>query len=114
MRNAPWFHLERYRLTGMGEPGTRHGAFRIPCGNNNFLHVIVSDGPDWEHVSATTPFRCPTWAEMCRLKDLFWAENEVVMQLHPPKSDYVNLHPYCLHLWRPINDTIPLPPLAYV
>lgn len=22
------------------------------------------------------------------------------MQVHPPRSEYVNLHPYCLHLWN--------------
>lgn len=46
---------------------------------------------------------------MCFIKDLFWGEEEVVMQLHPAKSQYVNQHDYCLHLWRPKTIAIPLP-----
>ncbi len=46
---------------------------------------------------------------MNKVKDLFFEESEAVMQLHPPKKDYVNSHPYCLHLWRPRSIEIPLP-----
>lgn len=88
------------------------------------LKVIASDGlvvPDespelagWEHVSVSLPDRCPTWAEMCRIKDLFWDEDDTVVQFHPPRSQYVNNHPYCLHLWRPLNEAVPLPPSILV
>lgn len=27
----------------------------------------------------------------------------MVIQIHPAKSEYVNLHPYALHLWRKEN-----------
>jgi len=122
MKAAPWFNLERYRLKGMGERGQRHGAFRIPFQGRD-LHVIASDGVGegiedlgeaWEHVSATLPNRCPNWAEMSYLKEAFWDDHETVMQLHPPKSTYVNYHPYCLHLWKPVRLTIPVPPIIYV
>ena len=46
---------------------------------------------------------------MCYVKGLFWEDHECVMQLHPPKSDYVNNHPYCLHMWRPLDVEIPRP-----
>ena len=26
------------------------------------------------------------------------------MQLHPAEQEYINQHPYCLHLWRPQTD----------
>ena len=58
--------------------------------------------------------RCPNWLEMCFAKGLFWEDEEAVMQLHPPKSDYVNCHPYCLHLWKPLETAIPLPPSIMV
>lgn len=79
------------------------------------LRIIASDGLSWEHVSVSLPHRCPTWAEMCFVKSLFWDDEDCVMQLHPPKSDWVNNHNYCLHLWRPSTDVkqIPLPP-AYL
>lgn len=64
----------------------------------------------WEHVSVSTDRRCPNWPEMSFVKDLFWEPEETVVQFHPPQSEYVNHHPYCLHLWRPIDAIIPLPP----
>lgn len=47
---------------------------------------------------------------MCFMKDIFWNEDEVCMQIHPKKENYVNIMPYCLHIWRPINKEIPTPP----
>lgn len=57
--------------------------------------------------------RCPTWAEMCYVKETFWDDPEdVVIQYHPPKSEYVSNHQNCLHLWRPADkegNPIPIP-----
>ncbi len=64
---------------------------------------------DWEHVSVSLSDRCLTWEEMCFIKDVFWEEGDAVVQYHPPKSDYVNNHDYTLHLWRPLNGSIPMP-----
>ena len=60
----------------------------------------ASEGAGWEHVSVSLPDRCPTWEEMSFIKNLFWDEEDFVIQIHPAGSDYVDLHPYCLHLWR--------------
>jgi hypothetical protein len=84
------------------------------------LRIIASAGVEnsqfsWEHVSVSTSrARTPTWAEMCQVKDLFWDEEDCVVQYHPPRSDYVNHHPYVLHLWRPIGVTLPRPPSIMV
>jgi hypothetical protein len=52
---------------------------------------------------------------MCFIKDTFWDGEDCVMQLHPPRSEYVNNHPYCLHLWRPTDGrVIPQPPSIFV
>lgn len=97
--------------------GELHGAFvlRGPKGSN--LRVI-SSGIDseygWEHVSVSRHNKTPSWDEMCFVKDLFWGEDEVVIQYHPAKDDYVNHHPYCLHLWRPIDGKFPTPPSLLV
>lgn len=66
--------------------------------------------PAWEHVSVSTPVRCPTWEEMCFVKGIFWDQEDAVIQLHPPRSEWINDHPYCLHLWRPIGIELPRPP----
>ncbi len=101
---------EQYRTNG--EPSD-NGAFVIPIKTAKIC-VIASSGMDWDHVSASMRFRCPTWGEMCIIKRLFFRDDEEVMQLHPPLSNYKNLHPYCLHLWRPHHDKIPMPPLILV
>src|SRR5262245_319422 len=96
-----------------GSPrGAVWGAF-IVAGPLGERLKIISSGIDksygWEHVSVSCEHRTPTWAEMSWVKDVFWREDEAVMQLHPPKKNYVNCHPYCLHMWRPLNGKIPLP-----
>lgn len=73
------------------------------------LRIIASDGAGWEHVSVSLADRCPTWGEMCFIKDAFWDDEDAVVQYHPSKRDYVNHHPYCLHLWRPIDQALPIP-----
>lgn len=71
--------------------------------------------PLWEHVSVTiapkgkAATRCPTWEEMCWVKEQFWTENECVVEYHPPKSEYVSFHNFCLHLWRPTGQALPMP-----
>lgn len=87
-----------------------NGLFAIKKGKLKF-HVIASDGLGWDHVSVTISNRkrTPSWPEMCFIKDLFFNESECVIQYHPAKSDYVNFNKYCLHLWRPQNESISMP-----
>lgn len=89
-----------------------NGVFDIPIKTHlsGHLKVIASSDAGWDHVSASLPDRCPTWDEMGMLKDLFFSSYELVIQYHPPKANYVNHHPYTLHLWRPQKADIPLPP----
>lgn len=73
--------------------------------------VIWSTGGGWDHVSVS-PFKhshTPTWDEMCTLKDMFFREDETVVQFHPAKSEYVNNMPNCLHLWKPTAAELPTP-----
>lgn len=78
------------------------------------MAIIVSWAEGWEHVSVSLRNRCPTWDEMCLVKDIFWRDDECAVQFHPPKSEYVNLHPYCLHLWKKIGESFETPPKAFV
>lgn len=108
------FHVpERRRITTGPLRSTEfdgnNGAFDL-----GRYFIIASDGGGWDHVSVSIfgGFRKnPSWDDMCKIKEIFWDEEDTVIQFHPPKSEYVNNHPYTLHLWRP-NDpdvTIPLP-----
>lgn len=114
----------RQQFNGYESPiGERFSAFEIRIGKQ-LLRAIASDGSDWvesglklpawEHVSVSLGHRCPTWQEMSFVKDLFWDEEETVIQFHPPKSDYINVHPHCLHLWKPIGLKLPRPPSSTV
>lgn len=92
----------------------RVGAF-IVRHNEIDLRIIASGGGGWDHVSVSTENRCPTWEEMELIAKLFFNDDEVAMQLHVPKTDHINNHPYTLHWWRPrVNQKIPLPPKHYV
>ena len=103
--------LEKYRKKHPAgwphEKGDDFGWFEIPTKiGGPVICIQVSPGfmaKGWEHASVSLAMRCPTWEEMCMIKDLIWTEDQTVVQFHPPKSDYVNNHKYCLHLWR-MND----------
>ena len=72
--------------------------------------VCFSYGGGWEHVSvALFGGKTPSWNDMCALKDMFWNNEECVVQFHPPKSEYVNNVENCLHLWKPIGQEFPIP-----
>ena len=87
-----------------------NGAFQLTVD----LFAIASDGEGWEHVSVSRKDRTPTWEEMCTVKNLFWEDEDVVIQFHPAKSQYINNHPYCLHLWRRADAQYDLPPSCLV
>ncbi len=118
-----------------------NGAFQVESPEPGWrLALICSDASDpdirerWEHVSVHAyreqrvevvgllgrgikpglKQRTPTWKEMAYVKDLCWDGEDVVMQLHPRKSEYVNNHPHVLHLWRPVDVAIPTPPSIFV
>ncbi|MCL1999302.1 MAG: hypothetical protein FWG65_11100 [Turicibacter sp.] len=76
--------------------------------------IIFSTGDDWDHVSVSHKHRPPTWDVMCEVKKIFWADDECVVQYHPKKSEYINNHPNCLHLWKPQNVNFPTPPKIFV
>jgi len=107
--------LEKWRSTEGFMPSNRgdtHGFFEIPSMDKKRpfakLRVLAAQkGMEWEHVSVSLQHRIPTWAEMCKVKDLFWDEDEVVVQYHPRKEDYVNNHQHCLHLWRHVDMITP-------
>ena len=115
-----WPFLEQHRVTKptTGIP-TQYitdsswgfcGMFRFTA-NNQFVRCVVSDGEGWKHVSVSVEgdTRPPKWETMCAVKDLFWEEEDWVMQFHPAHSEYVNHHPGCLHLWEPTELEFPKP-----
>jgi hypothetical protein len=114
--------LRTHRQLGTDSSYGNNGVFILHYRKEE-LHVIASDDRDWppelgplkwEHVSVTARNRIPTWEEMCFVKNLFWDLDDCVIQFHPPGWRYVNRNPNCLHLWRPIEFAIPLPPIQCI
>jgi len=90
------------------------GVFRFPSPvAGRLLLVIVSADAGWEHASVSLEpesKRCPVWEEMDAVKRRLWRPDEAVMQLHPPEAEHLSFHPTTLHLWRPADGALPLPP----
>lgn len=108
--------LDKYRIPDTPyEGGSYGGVFLIPYPLGGIdLRCIASNGDGWDHVSVSLHNRIPTWHEMQYVKRTFFYPKETVMQLHVPDDDHINVHPHCLHLWRPHNGKIPLPPKVFV
>jgi hypothetical protein len=109
-------HRVRYGKMGSDAGYGNNGAFIITSPYRSTLFIVASDELGWEHVSVSInrQKRCPTWQEMHWVKTLFWRDDECVVQYHPPEADYVNCHPYTLHLWRPVDVEMPRPPYILV
>lgn len=77
------------------------GMFRFTL-KGHLIRCVASDSGGWQHVSISQEYenKLPTWGMMCAIKELFWEDEDWVVQFHPAKSQYVNCHPYVLHLWR--------------
>lgn len=78
------------------------GYIKLP-GSKTCTVVWSENEMGWEHVSVAPKHKyvMPTWDDMCFLKDVFFTDDEEAYQIHPKKSDYVNIKDNCLHLWRP-------------
>jgi len=94
-----------------------NGAFGFII-NGLKVRVIASDGAPgmdrkrWQHVSVSIhgSSLTPSWPVMCQVKELFWEPEDWVVQFHPAKSENISNHPGCLHMWKPLDQALPLPP----
>jgi len=66
------------------------------------------DGSAWLHLSVAHPRRAPGWGDMRRAKELFLGDRWAVSVL-PREVEYVNIHPFCLHLFAPLDGARRLP-----
>ena len=109
----PFHEIVFDRRVHLDERGDEGIAFimRSPWGGKGeILRVIASNGFGWDHVSVSLAKRCPTWPEMSVVRDLCFKPEECIMELHVPRAEHINHHPYALHMWRPHDVEIPRPP----
>lgn len=112
-------HLDKYRKVhpnlGTSPSGALYGFFVAKRWDTQL--AIISSGErhdgelgEWEHVSVSLYRRSglPTWNLMCWVKELFWRDDESILQFHPMASEYVSIAEV-LHLWKPPYEVV-LPP----
>lgn len=131
MKRAPEQYRQKSGMIATNSSFGNNGLFVIPhpkirayffdciISDDTAVHeqfkAIIEGSTSWEHVSVrlwskdakgrrVNSERCPTWAEMCFIKDTFWDPEETVVQYHPPHSEYVNNNEWTLHLWKPGCD----------
>lgn len=85
------------------------------------LKIVFSTYGRWDHVSVSgakktdlQPVRIPSYHEMVKIKRILFRPDEVVMELHVAEDDHINTNTHVLHLWRPQDREIPLPPKIMV
>ena len=80
------------------------GYIDLKCSNRQVKFFAGRNEGGNEHVSISLHGmrKLPTWEEMCEVKDIFWGDEEEVVQIHPKKSEYVDFGEV-LHLWRPAD-----------
>lgn len=96
--------------------GDTFGLFYITRSHIILKALVAPMESDWQHVSVSVQGlnRCPTWEEMCFVKNLVWGQDVTVIQFHPKQSEYVNKHKYCLHMWKKSGIEYELPPSILV
>lgn len=119
MRNLNYinhFRDENLDMCGLNPKG--NGMFLIPRKGNfrGFYQVIATDGAGWDHISVClldSNFnfreRTLTWDEMCEIKDIFFKNNETTVEFHPREEDYIDEHPWVLHMWKSTAEAFPIP-----
>lgn len=69
---------------------------------------VEADGKRWLHVSCAHRNRIPSWDDLKEVKETFIGKDKVALQVLPSEDKYVNVNPYCLHLWHCVDgDVVP-------
>lgn len=68
------------------------------------LQIILSiDNNKW-HMSVGCKNRLPKYQELKHMRYELLPDDCYMAQIFPPKKEFVNLHPFTLHLWEIDND----------
>lgn len=77
------------------------------------LAVIIScsieqDGKPWIHLSVSRKKSIPTWVDLVHVKEIFLGKDALAIQILPARSEYINVHEFCLDLYQCLEDR-PIP-----
>jgi hypothetical protein len=62
------------------------------------------DGKRWIHLSTAFPTRQPTWDELVQLKEWILGRETKAIQIIPPRTQHVFIHPYIMHLFSCVDE----------
>jgi len=105
------FYAEFTKGMGDGAAWYRGKNRRDPNWTTVFITGADLDGKRWLHFSIAKPSRLPTWQELVGAKNLFLGEETLAILPFVPKSRWISIHDFCLHLWRCV-DGDPIPDFA--
>ena len=63
-------------------------------------NIMISDVDGIWHLSISTPDRLPTWEMVKKVRYDLLPDKATMAMLLPPKAQYVDVHPFCFHLWE--------------
>lgn len=108
----------RYRLPGKLPGGWKLLNVSADGGawiRHDGLKVIATAATEedfvvWIHVSCSRKSRLPSWVDLTAVKHLFIGDDRRAIQVLPEKANWINIHPYCLHLFAPMYPGLdPIP-----
>jgi hypothetical protein len=73
---------------------------------------VEQDKRRWIHLSVSAPGRTPTWEELVSVKEMLLGKHSLAIQVIPPRSRYITIHPDVLHLFM-CADGAPIPDFAW-
>ena len=79
------------------------GVFRV---GDMALIVSHSEKEGGWHLSMSHKNKLPTYEEMKDFRYKFLPNGINVCEIFPPREKFVNIHPFCRHLWEMPKDNI--------
>ena len=118
-----------YDLTVEGDPLGRKWRFICPNGWTHIktmerilayfglpnectvaVNAWMHNAQVWLHASIAYPNRLPNYDDLCMLKVSVFGQEGIAYQVFEARSNHVNIHPNCLHLFGPLDpNDWPLP-----
>ena len=80
-----------------------------PCGLRAMMGILIElDNKAWLHVSVSREHKIPSYQDLLFAKNTLIGAEKKAIQVFPPATEHVNIHPYCLHLWSCLErDSLP-------
>lgn len=101
-KNIPGFIIREKKIDGYMYHNKSMGLLVIQSISRE------EDGRLWIHTSFSRRSRIPTYQDITFIKKNFIGDEQKAVMVFPEKEHYINIHPYCLHLFHCLNRN-PLP-----